>query len=680
MPDQSAPAKMLVVGSINGRLADFFAKVKKLDAKYGPFSLLLITGNLLSRGHDEDPHACAELDLLLKNELAVPIMTYVVAGDRSLPCTLRERASIKSGEICNNLVLLTGHGILHTSEGINIAYIAGRYIAQLNPAPIDASPTNGDANPRSTDDKAEANASDASVDSKDIAAIRPDRPDALVFGNAAVADLVSQVATENDKALLRTQAQPSIDIFLSYDWPYGAVAPASTAQPATRCASNKVSFMSAAIMPRYHFAAGEGTFFERLPWKYSDKIRVGRGRDSAAHFTRFIGLGAVNESEREKERWFYAMNVSPLNYASQGKAPPAETPGNCTPNPLFRFGRLGSPLDSNNLPRTLAAIDSSTHPADSKDADRGRRAAPPPLSYVCRCCSQPGHWIQDCPVRDQGKRPRLDSDPPAGYICHGCKRTGHWRADCPASAAAAAGSGSSAAAGAHAKCWFCLANPDVDQNLMAAIGDDAYVAMAKGALVTGGSAPDGPKGHIGSIPGGGHVLIVPIVHTDSLRRARESGSDADKALCAEVDQWIAAVSSLFAEHDCVPLIFETCRYLPHVHSSLQMVPIPQTKAAKVRPTLDEMCQADGLSLKTSYPPDAADGYLAINDPADGTQLFIHIPRKSRTFNLQFGRRLAAHILGVPEREDWKKCVVAEKDEAAGRDRFIAAFAKFDFTR
>ncbi|KAJ2009316.1 hypothetical protein GGI04_000565 [Coemansia thaxteri] len=561
MPDQSAPAKMLVVGSINGRLADFFAKVKKLDAKYGPFSLLLITGNLLSRGHDEDPHACAELDLLLKNELAVPIMTYVVAGDRSLPCTLRERASIKSGEICNNLVLLTGHGILHTSEGINIAYIAGRYIAQLNPAPIDASPTNGDANPRSTDDKAEANASDASVDSKDIAAIRPDRPDALVFGNAAVADLVSQVATENDKALLRTQAQPSIDIFLSYDWPYGAVAPASTAQPATRCASNKVSFMSAAIMPRYHFATGEGTFFERLPWKYSDKIRVGRGRDSAAHFTRFIGLGAVNESEREKERWFYAMNVSPLNYASQGKAPPAETP-----------------------------------------------------------------------------------------------------------------------AGAHAKCWFCLANPDVDQNLMAAIGDDAYVAMAKGALVTGGSAPDGPKGHIGSIPGGGHVLIVPIVHTDSLRRARESGSDADKALCAEVDQWIAAVSSLFAEHDCVPLIFETCRYLPHVHSSLQMVPIPQTKAAKVRPTLDEMCQADGLSLKTSYPPDAADGYLAINDPADGTQLFIHIPRKSRTFNLQFGRRLAAHILGVPEREDWKKCVVAEKDEAAGRDRFIAAFAKFDFTR
>ncbi|KAJ2318556.1 hypothetical protein GGI00_006569, partial [Coemansia sp. RSA 2681] len=220
-------------------------------------------------------------------------------------------------------------------------------------------------------------------------------------------------------------------------------------------------------------------------------------------------------------------------------------------------------------------------------------------------------------------------------------------------------------------CWFCLANPDVDQNLMAAIGDEAYVAMAKGALVPGTSA---------GIPGGGHVLIVPIVHTDSLRRARESDGEAERSLCAEIDRWTSAITALFAAFGCVPLTFETCRCLPHVHTMLQMIPIPQPKAAGVRSVLEGMCRADELSIGPNYPPGANDGYLAINDPADNSQLYIPIPRNSRNFNLQLGRKLAAHVLGVPEREDWKKCVVSESVEAAERDRFIAAFAKYDFTR
>ncbi|KAJ2909096.1 hypothetical protein GGI21_002225 [Coemansia aciculifera] len=415
-------------------------------------------------------------------------------------------------------------------------------------------------------------------------------------------------------------------------------------------------------MPRYHFAASEGVFYECLPWKYSDRIKVGRGQEAITHFTRLIGLGSVNESEREKERWFYAMNISPLNYASQGKAGAGETPKNCTTNPLYRFGRLSSTLDSKILAKTLAGIDSA-HGSDAKDADRGRHA-PPSLSYLCRCCSQPGHWIQDCPAKGLSKKPRVNGAPPADYVCHMCQKPGHWRADCPISVP-----DGSSAADVHAKCWFCLANPDVDQNLMVAIGDEAYVAMAKGALVAGGT-----------IPGGGHVLIVPIVHIDSLRRAREGDSEADRSLCSEVEQWTSAISSLFAEFGCVPLTFETCRCLPHVHTMLQMIPIPQAKAADVRQVLEDMCRADGLSISSGYPPGKSDGYLAINDPADNSQLFIPITRTSRSFNLQFGRKLAAHVLGVPEREEWKKCVVPESVEAAERDRFIAAFAKHDFTR
>ncbi|KAJ2886549.1 hypothetical protein H4R27_000589 [Coemansia aciculifera] len=677
MADLSTPAKVLVVGSVNGHLAEFFAKVKKLDAKYGPFSVLLVTGNLLSRTFEDDNLAQTELESLLKNELTVPIMTYVVVGDRRLPQRLYDRAALRSGEICSNMVLLSGHGVLQTSEGIKIAYIGGRYVSPALPEPKDAE-ENPDNNIANSD---EAVAEDVI---EPVATANPapqlDAPVYVSFDSAAITDLITQVAAENEKAFLKTQAQPSIDVLLSYDWPYGVVSPEShssgnSAPLVTHSASNKVSFLSASIMPRYHFSAGEGMFYERLPWKYSDRIKVGRGQEAAAHFTRFIGLGSVNESEREKERWFYAMNVSPLNYVSQGKAAPGDTPKNCTANPLYRFGRLGSALDSKNLEKALAGIDLANG-SDAKDVDKGRRA-PPPLSYVCRCCSQPGHWIQDCPTKGPNKKPRVDGAPPAGYTCHGCQKSGHWRADCPSAVP-----DSTSAADMHAKCWFCLANPDVDQNLMAAIGDEAYVAMSKGALVAGGSgnANGEFRAHIGPIPGGGHVLIVPIIHTDSLRRAREGDSEADKNLCAEVDRWIDAITLLFAEYGCVPLTFETCRCLPHVHTMVQMIPIPQAKAASVRSILEDMCQADGLSIGPNYPPGPNDGYLSINDPADNSRLFIPIPRTSRSFNLQFGRKLAAHILGVPEREEWKKCVVSETVEAAERDRFIAAFAKYDFTR
>ncbi|KAJ2508428.1 hypothetical protein IWW47_000618 [Coemansia sp. RSA 2052] len=665
MADLSRPAKVLVVGSVNGRLTDFFAKVKKLDAKYGPFSVLLVTGNLLSSTYEDDDLAQTEIESLLKNELTVPIMTYVVVGDRRLPQRLYDRASLKSGEICSNLVLLSGHGVLQTSEGIKIAYIGGRYASQAPQETSDAADNLAEA-ANGSDIDSNAVAAEAKEDAEATvadSASQSGKPTTVLFDSTAIADLITQVAAENEKAFLRTQAQPSIDVLLTFDWPYGVVS-ADASPSTTRSASNKVSILSASIMPRYHFAAGEGVFYECPPWKYSDRINVGRGKETIAHFTRFIGLGSVNESERDKERWFYAMNVSPLNYASQGKSAAGEAPKNCTPNPLYRFGRLGTVLDSKNLARTLDAIDSA-HGSDSKDADRSRRA-PPPLSYVCRCCSQPGHWIQDCPTKDQRKRLRVDGAPPAEYVCHLCHKSGHWRSDCPSAVPIG-----SSAADVHAKCWFCLANPDVDQNLMAAIGDEAYVAMAKGALVPGTSA---------GIPGGGHVLIVPIVHTDSLRRARESDGEAERSLCAEIDRWTSAITALFAAFGCVPLTFETCRCLPHVHTMLQMIPIPQPKAAGVRSVLEGMCRADKLSIGPNYPPGANDGYLAINDPADNSQLYIPIPRNSRNFNLQLGRKLAAHVLGVPEREDWKKCVVSESVEAAERDRFIAAFAKYDFTR
>ncbi|KAJ2081380.1 hypothetical protein H4R24_002366 [Coemansia sp. RSA 988] len=708
---QPHTAKVLVVGSVNGHLADFFAKVKKLDGRYGPFSILLIVGNLFASSDDHSE----EVISLLKNEITAPIMTYAVVGDRPLPRRVHERASLKSGEICNNLVILSGQGVLQTSEGIKIAYLGGRHVSQCSPEAPNPSMANSanatEPSNRDTVDSAnvtganneEKSAADSDCDSEEKKVISsgsnnaekdgaiPDKSSdegsaPVCFDKLAVADLISQVAVENEKTFQKAIAQPSIDILLTLDWPYGVAAAAAashatsdSSNPSTRFASNKISYLCAAVMPRYHFAAGEDSFYERQPWKYSDRITVGRGSSAVPHFTRFIGLGAVNSSRHDKQRWFYAMNVNPLRNISQGTSAPNELPGNSTTNPLFRFGKISRVLDTKSLPRVLSAIDSpgGGDAGLSNRSGQGKRP-PPPLNYTCHGCNQPGHWVSDCPVKTQHKRQRSDSSPPSGYVCHKCKKQGHWRSDCPADGSTRPGHSTDALS----KCWFCLANPDVDQNLMAAIGDEAYVAMAKGALVAGGSAKDGFHGHFSPIPGGGHVLIVPIVHTDSLRRMREGNDNvgADQRLSAEIERWIKAVSALFAEYDCVPLIFETSRCLPHVHTTLQMIPIPNAKAESVKPALEDLCKADGLALAADYPPAQHDGYFALRDPASGNDLFIHMPKGSKSFNLELGRKLAAQLLGVPAREHWRQCVVPEDKEAAERDRFIAAFSKHDFTR
>ncbi|CCI40278.1 unnamed protein product [Albugo candida] len=62
----------------------------------------------------------------------------------------------------------------------------------------------------------------------------------------------------------------------------------------------------------------------------------------------------------------------------------------------------------------------------------GRR--PPPESYTCNRCGTKGHWIDDCPTKDQvpgGGNGPYKKVPPEGYICKRCNIPGHYLADCP---------------------------------------------------------------------------------------------------------------------------------------------------------------------------------------------------------------------------------------------------------
>ena len=38
------------------------------------------------------------------------------------------------------------------------------------------------------------------------------------------------------------------------------------------------------------------------------------------------------------------------------------------------------------------------------------------------------------------------------------------------------------AAAAAAACWFCLASPEVEKHLIVSVGDESYIALAKGGI------------------------------------------------------------------------------------------------------------------------------------------------------------------------------------------------------
>ncbi|KAJ1947360.1 hypothetical protein FBU59_001883 [Linderina macrospora] len=383
------------------------------------------------------------------------------------------------------------------------------------------------------------------------------------------------------------------------------------------------------------------------------------------------------------------MNVTPLQSLSRGEAVASLVPDNSTENPYkAHFPASNMIMSNEELRKIMSGIDLSgigfRYPAkgnsrgkrDGPDGKR-RKGAPPPLDYVCKVCKISGHWISDCPERTQKERKTRSEVPPEGYLCYKCRKPGHWKEKCPNIDIVFN------QANIAEVCWFCLSNPKVDQNLIVAIGGEAYVAMAKGPLVTGSSGAQSGKsavweqGEASPIPGGGHAMIVPIEHVSSLRDIMSGDQQND--LKSEISKWIQSLTALYAEYDCVPLIFEVCRHALHVHTTIQVVPIPKTKVDQVKPTLHTMTREDRLLTQSNYPRDKKDGYVWFSTPTTGaSQICVKIPAGEKKFNLQYGRRLAARILGIPSREDWKTCEVSDDEEIRQRDAFIKVFSKHEF--
>jgi len=82
--------------------------------------------------------------------------------------------------------------------------------------------------------------------------------------------------------------------------------------------------VAALVRPRYHFAAGEGWFFQRPPYRNSEA----KPHDKRVHITRFIGLGKVAKGKDKARKWLHAISADPcafMAYDALVQEPPGTT-------------------------------------------------------------------------------------------------------------------------------------------------------------------------------------------------------------------------------------------------------------------------------------------------------------------------------------------------------------------
>ena len=239
------------------------------------------------------------------------------------------------------------------------------------------------------------------------------------------------------------------------------------------------------------------------------------------------------------------------------------------------------------------------------------------------------------------------------------------------------------------ECYFCLSNSAVKTHLVASIGDEAYLTTAPGPLTTYTTYST-----LGlEFPG--HILIIPLTHSPTIALIPEQDSRTKTFM--EMTRYRKALQSMVADRSSERL-GSVCYEISRgngVHDHWQFLPIPcEIGTLKI--------EAAVLAAFTLEAKDQKYPEFEVRDPGLGEKdgdffrIWIWTPPREEfpegstkcltmplnegfRFDLQFGRRVLAKLLGLQERVQWKDCSQTEDEEKRDVEAFKAAFKDFDFS-
>uniref|UniRef100_A0A663DTU1 CWF19-like protein 1 n=1 Tax=Aquila chrysaetos chrysaetos TaxID=223781 RepID=A0A663DTU1_AQUCH len=204
---------------------------------------------------------------------SAPIPTYVLgANDQE---TVSYFPELSGCELAENITYLGRRGLYSGTSGLQIAYLSGTE-SQDEPAPA------------------------YSFSAKDVAELK-----------------TSLLSTPNFKG---------VDILLTSPWPrdVGTFANSAGEIDTKKCGSKLVSDVAASLKPRYHFAALEKAYYERLPYRNHTVLQ-----ETPQHVSRFIALADVGNTSKKK--YLYAFSIVPMSLMDPAEL--VKQPQDVTENP-----------------------------------------------------------------------------------------------------------------------------------------------------------------------------------------------------------------------------------------------------------------------------------------------------------------------------------------------------------
>lgn len=415
--------------------------------------------------------------------------------------------------------------------------------------------------------------------------------------------------TVDDVGSLESQCQDEsfkgLDILISSCWPRGVSNFANQPERFNpeKSGSALVSRLAQQLRPRYHFAGHEGVHYERPPYRNHQVLR-----ESAQHVTRFIALAQAGNPDKKK--YMYAFNIVPL--VSMDKTELVKQPSDVTECPYNKVSS-GSNVNTAGEETNLQSQASATGQNFFFDMSNTGKSQRP---------GQKRHRDHGGEEGGSNREPRQRKGPPP----------------------------------LKGSCWFCLGSPEVEKHLVVSVGDDSYVALAKGGLV-----PD-------------HVLICPIAHFESTVKLTEE-------VLMEIEKFKRALRKMYHKEGKSCVIFERNYYTQHLQ--LQVIPVPLTDVEELKDIFRDHGDSNSLAMREVPANTELSQIVPVGAPYfvvefDNEDKLLH--RVSSKMPLQFGREVAASpaLLNMPDRVHWKACKVSEDEETKMAGAFRKKFQPYDF--
>jgi len=175
-----------------------------------------------------------------------------------------------------------------------------------------------------------------------------------------------------------------------------------------------------------------------------------------------------------------------------------------------------------------------------------------------------------------------------------------------------------------------------------------------------------------------HFLVCPMEHF-------QSSLAYDEEIRLEMEQFKEALRKFYDRRDQVAVFFE--RNYKTSHMQLQAVPIPRKATRELKDIFLDESEAQGFRLEALDSRNRLDQVIPPKTPffmvelPDRQILYTKIQGSTTNFPLSFGREVLASgpVLDMPERVEYKDCVLSREEEEELVARVRTDFDPFDFT-